>query len=46
MDTGSVIVVLAALVVVLGFTLMMRGSRGAQMEPPESSDEEADSEGS
>jgi hypothetical protein len=35
MDASSVIVILGAIVVILGLSLMRRGSRGAQNQPPE-----------
>ena len=35
MDAGSVIVVLGVVVVILGLSLMRRGTRGAEEQPPE-----------
>lgn len=35
MDASSVIVILGAIVVILGLSLMRRGSRGAEEQPAE-----------
>ena len=35
MDTGSLVVVLGLLLLVLGLSLMRKGSTGAEAEPPD-----------
>ncbi len=39
MDTGSVVVVLGVLLLVLGLSLMRRGSSGAEAESPDDPEE-------
>lgn len=42
MDTGSLVVVLALVVVIFGISLIRRGSRGAEQEPSDSSGADSD----
>ena len=42
MDAGSVIVILGVIVLILGLSLMRRGSRGAEEQPPDYDDHDED----
>lgn len=42
MDTGSLVVILALVVVIFGISLIRRGSRGAEQEQPDTSEADSD----
>lgn len=45
-DAGSVIVILGVIVLILGLSLMRKGSRGAEEQPPEYDEGEANPDAS
>lgn len=42
MDTGSLIVVLGVIVLIMGVSLMRKGSKGAEQEPPDQGEEDGE----
>ncbi len=43
MDASSVIVILGVIVLILGVSLMRKGSRGAEEQPPDHQDDDGSS---